>query len=44
MATKVPEAQVTVACLQMEPLFGEVDKNVARSIHLIEEAAAQGGN
>ncbi|WP_239612803.1 MULTISPECIES: nitrilase family protein [Klebsiella/Raoultella group] len=27
----------------MEPLFGEVDKNVARSIHLIEEAAAQGG-
>ncbi|HGS6999423.1 TPA: nitrilase family protein, partial [Klebsiella pneumoniae] len=43
MATKVPEAQVTVACLQMEPLFGEVDKNVARSIHLIEEAAAQGG-
>ncbi|HBW3129310.1 TPA: hydratase [Klebsiella pneumoniae] len=39
----MPEAQVTVACLQMEPLFGEVDKNVARSIHLIEEAAAQGG-
>ena len=33
---------VTVACLQMQPSFGDVAANVARSIQLIEQAAAKG--
>ena len=38
-----PEAEVTVAVIQMEPIFGETAKNVAHSIAMIEKAAAQGG-
>lgn len=44
MTSKVPEAPVTVACVQMEPVFAEVKHNVATSISMIEEAAAQGAN
>ncbi|QEW23072.1 N-carbamoyl-D-amino acid hydrolase (plasmid) [Paracoccaceae bacterium] len=37
-----PEAAVTLAVLQMEPAFGETAANVARSLALIEDAAAKG--
>ncbi|MBS0849187.1 nitrilase family protein [Citrobacter sp. JGM124] len=37
-----PEAPVVVACIQMEPVFSAVKQNVATSIQLIEQAAAQG--
>lgn len=37
-----PEAPVTLAVLQMEPVFGETSSNVARSLALIEEAAGKG--
>ncbi|SNR46087.1 nitrilase family protein [Puniceibacterium sediminis] len=36
------EANVTVAAIQMEPVFGQTEHNVARSIAMIETAAAQG--
>ncbi len=36
------QADVTVACIQMEPKFGETEANVAHSIALMEAAAAQG--
>ncbi|BDA84864.1 hydratase [Aureimonas sp. SA4125] len=38
-----PEAEVTVAVIQMEPVFGETARNVAHSIAMIEKAAGQGG-
>ncbi len=41
-ATRVKEAPLTVASIQMEPLIGEVARNLARSIALIEDAAAKG--
>ncbi|MBZ9938368.1 nitrilase family protein [Mesorhizobium sp. BR1-1-16] len=41
-ATRVKEAPLTVASIQMEPLIGAVERNVARSVALIEEAAAKG--
>lgn len=44
MASSRNEAPVTVACIQMEPIFGETSHNVAASIAMIEEAAAQGAN
>ncbi len=34
--------RVTVACLQMQPVFGDVAANVARSLELIDEAVAKG--
>ncbi len=36
-----PESQVRVACLQMEPIIGQKEANVAQSLALIEKAAAQ---
>jgi predicted amidohydrolase len=41
---RTPEAAVTVAAIQMEPKIGETAANVARSIALIEEAAAGGAD
>ncbi len=36
------EAAVRIACVQMEPIVGEKDRNVYRSIEMIEEAAGKG--
>ena len=36
------EAAVRIACVQMEPIVGEKDRNVHRSIEMIEEAAGKG--
>ena len=36
------EAEVRVACIQMEPVVGEKDRNLARSLQMIDEAAGQG--
>jgi N-carbamoylputrescine amidase len=36
------EATVRIACIQMEPLVGEKEPNVGRSLELIENAAANG--
>ena len=36
------EASVKIACVQMEPIVGEKDRNVRRSIEMIEEAAGKG--
>lgn len=44
MSQKSAEAPVTVACVQMEPVFGQTRQNVLASIRLIEQAAAQGAN
>ena len=33
---------VKIACVQMEPIVGEKDKNLSRSIEMIEEAAGNG--
>lgn len=41
-ATRVKEAPLTVAAIQMEPRIGEVEANLARSVALIEEAAGHG--
>jgi N-carbamoylputrescine amidase len=35
-------SKVTIACLQMQPRFGDVAANVAHSLELIDEAAARG--
>lgn len=36
------EAEVRVACIQMEPVVGDKDRNLARSLEMIDEAAGQG--
>src|SRR5262249_58146054 len=36
------EALVKIACIQMEPVLGERDRNVRRSLELLEEAAEAG--
>src|SRR5262245_47477245 len=36
------EALVKIACVQMEPIVGERERNVRRSLELFEEAAAAG--
>jgi len=36
------EALVTIACIQMEPRVGERERNVRRSLELLDEAAARG--
>lgn len=36
------ESVVRIACIQMEPSVGEKDKNVAKSLEMIERAADQG--
>lgn len=42
MAKSTKEAELTVASIQMEPMIGRTAENVARSIELLEEAAAKG--
>jgi N-carbamoylputrescine amidase len=42
--TNSPSGLVTIACLQMQPKFGDVASNVARSLQLIDRAAADGAN
>ena len=34
--------QVKIACIQFEPVFGDVSLNVRRSIELIEQATKEG--
>lgn len=36
--------RIKVACLQMEPAIGEVRRNVARTLEMIERAASAGAN
>lgn len=36
------EAEIKVACIQMEPIVGQKEVNLKRSIELLEAAAAQG--
>jgi N-carbamoylputrescine amidase len=36
--------RVGLACIQMQPGFGEVASNVAKSVQLVERAANQGAN
>jgi len=36
------EALVKIACIQMEPVVGERERNVRRSLELLEEAAVAG--
>ena len=36
------EAELRVACVQMEPIVGEKDRNIRRSVEFIESAAANG--
>lgn len=44
MTTSEPESRVRIACLQMEPCVGEKDRNLARSLEMIGEAAEAGAN
>ena len=37
------EAAVKIASVQMEPVVGEKEQNVRRTLELVEQAAAQGG-
>jgi N-carbamoylputrescine amidase len=39
---RLAEAVVTIACVQMEPVVGEKERNVRRTVELIEEAARRG--
>ena len=38
------EATVKIACIQMEPIVGEKERNVQRSLGLIQEAAVNGAH
>jgi N-carbamoylputrescine amidase len=38
------EAVVKIACVQMEPAVGEKERNIRRSVEMIEEAADNGAN
>jgi N-carbamoylputrescine amidase len=38
------EAAVKIACIQMEPVVGEKERNVRRSLELIEDAAVNGAH
>ena len=40
--THAATATIVVACVQMQPAFGDVAANVARSLDLIDQAAARG--
>ncbi len=42
--TDTPAGLVTIACLQIQPSFGDVAANIARSLQLIDRAAADGAN
>jgi predicted amidohydrolase len=39
---RLAEAVVTIACVQMEPVVGQKERNVRRTVELIEEAARRG--
>ncbi len=41
-AQPTPESEITVACIQMEPVVGDKRANVDKSLRLIEQAAAKG--
>lgn len=38
------ESLVRIACIQIEPVFGEVARNISRSLERVAEAARQGAN
>ena len=38
------EAAIKIACIQMEPVVGEKERNVRRSLELIEDAAVNGAH
>jgi predicted amidohydrolase len=40
--TRSAEAEITVACLQFEPVIGERDRNVALSVDMLDKAADAG--
>ncbi|GLS20193.1 hydratase [Labrys miyagiensis] len=42
--SKITEAAITVAAIQMEPKIGETRANVTRSVELLEEAAEKGAS
>src|SRR5262245_33047453 len=42
MIKAAPESALRVACLQMEPQVGEKERNLARSLEMIEQAARAG--
>jgi N-carbamoylputrescine amidase len=42
MSDAKPESELRIACLQMEPHIGDKPRNVARTLQLIEQAAAAG--
>lgn len=42
MIKAAPESALRVACLQMEPHVGEKERNLARSLEMIEQAARAG--
>ena len=44
MTTSQPESRVRIACLQMEPRVGEKDRNLARGLEMIGEAADAGAS
>jgi predicted amidohydrolase len=44
MTTEIPESKLRIACVQMEPVVGQKERNVERGLELIERAAAGGAN
>ncbi|WP_256363859.1 nitrilase family protein [Hyphomicrobium sp. 99] len=42
MAAGSGEAPLSIACIQMEPIFGDTARNVERTVHLMDEAADKG--
>src|SRR5262249_34390947 len=40
--SKHDETAITVACIQMEPAVGEKQRNIKRSLEMIDEAAGRG--
>jgi N-carbamoylputrescine amidase len=43
-STSTAAGSIIVACVQMQPTFGDVAANVARSLELIDRAAARNAN
>ena len=35
MTTEIPESKLRIACVQMEPIVGEKERNVERCLQLI---------
>ena len=44
ISKQVPESKVRIACLQMEPHVGDKERNLARSVEMIDEAAEANAN